>query len=566
MAWARMVSGVRDCPTARASHMGGAVTARHSALERIPALSPSLATRGAGRSHDGATTILPSDLLRDQLIRLQVFYVVGALLWAINIGMEEAFHPHGDRGPYHLPIELTGLALAVAAALFVRFSGVSDRRKEHAGVLLMLPHAFALALLNSWVELPTTMRSLSPVTVLILFFGMLAPASPGRMLTVSILAALMDPLGVWIAHLRGLPVPSLVSTFAMFYPNFVCAVLAVVPARVVYRLGKQLHDARDLGSYQLVERLGEGGMGEVWRAQHRLLARSAAIKLIRPGMLGQRGSDAAALTLGRFEREAQATAALTSPHTIRLFDFGLTDDDTFYYVMELLDGRDLETLVRDFGPLPADRAMHLMRQVCRSLAEAHAKGLVHRDIKPANIYVCRMGVEYDFVKVLDFGLVKWEDPEVATTLFTSGHVTMGTPAYMAPEVVLGNRDTDRRVDVYALGCVAYYLLTGCRVFDAPTPMKLLMQHVHEPPVPPSERTEQPIPRDLDDLVMACLEKDPSRRPADADELYRRICDCRMPVWEQVDARRWWEVHLPDLSRPLAASVPTWTQDRALALS
>jgi serine/threonine-protein kinase len=176
---------------------------------------------------------------------------------------------------------------------------------------------------------PTTMRPLSGVTVLILFFGMLAPAPPGRMLGVALVAAAMDPLGVWIAHRRGLPVPSIGSTFAMFYPNFVCAVLAIVPARVLYRLGKKLRDARDLGSYQLVERLGEGGMGEVWLARHRLLARSAAIKLIRPEMLGKPGSDRAAVTIGRFEREAQATAALTSPHTIRVFDFGLTEDDTF---------------------------------------------------------------------------------------------------------------------------------------------------------------------------------------------------------------------------------------------
>src|SRR6185295_3712036 len=179
------------------------------------------------------------------------------------------------------------------------------------------------------------------------------------------------------------------NTVLMFYPNYVCAVLAVAPAQVLYRLGRQVREARALGSYQLVERLGEGGMGEVWLAHHRLLARSAAIKLIRPEMLSDGGQDQAAVTLSRFEREAQATAALTSPHTIRLFDFGITDDGTFYYVMELLDGRDLESLVREFGPLPPARVMHLVRQLCRSLAEAHAMGLIHRDIKPANIYACR---------------------------------------------------------------------------------------------------------------------------------------------------------------------------------
>jgi serine/threonine protein kinase len=173
---------------------------------------------------------------------------------------------------------------------------------------------------------------------------------------------------------------------------------------------------RALGTINYVDRLGEGGMGEVWLARHRLLARSAAIKLIRPEMLSDGTREQAAITLGRFEREAQATAALTSPHTIRLFDFGVTGDGTFYYVMELLYGRDLESLVRNFGPLPPARVMYLIRQVCRSLSEAHAMGLIHRDVKPANIYLCRMGLEYDFAKVLDFGLTKRERRDEATAM------------------------------------------------------------------------------------------------------------------------------------------------------
>ncbi len=216
----------------------------------------------------------------------------------------------------------------------------------------------------------------------------------------------------------------------------------------------------------------------------------------------------------RFEREAHATAALSSPHTIKVFDFGLTDDGAFYYVMELLAGRDLESLVREFGPVPADRAVFLLRQVCHSLADAHARGLVHRDIKPANIYVCRMGLEYDFVKVLDFGLVKVRHRSGDTqTLATIEHGTTGTPAYMAPEIILGENDVDRRADVYALGCVAYYLLTGQLVFEADTPMKMFMQHVQATPLPPSQRTELPIPPALDDLVMSCLEKDPEQAAA-----------------------------------------------------
>jgi serine/threonine protein kinase len=295
-------------------------------------------------------------------------------------------------------------------------------------------------------------------------------------------------------------------------------------------------------------------MGEVWLGRHRLLARSAAIKLVRPDILGEPGSRECAATLDRFEREAQATAALTSPHTVRLFDFGVGGDGSFYYVMELLHGCDLERLVRHFGPLPAPRAMFLLEQVCRSLAEAHARGLVHRDIKPANIYVCRMGLDFDFVKVLDFGLVKVEREGGAPRHTTAASVAMGTPAYMAPEVILGGADVDRRADVYALGCVAYFLLTGERVFKAHTDMRVLMKHLQEEPVPPSARTEQPIDRTVDTLVLACLRKDPAERPADAGELRQMLSSCRAGAWDQPAARRWWERHLPHLTGPLAAGI------------
>jgi serine/threonine-protein kinase len=288
-------------------------------------------------------------------------------------------------------------------------------------------------------------------------------------------------------------------------------------------------------------------MGEVWLARHRLLARTAAIKLIRPEMLGG-GQAAAEAAIGRFEREAQATAALTSPHTVRLFDFGLTADGTFYYAMERLEGRDLDSLVRQFGPLPPGRAVHLARQVCGSLAEAHAMGLVHRDVKPANIYVCRMGLEHDFVKVLDFGLVKPENPADGPTMLTLGP-PIGTPAYMAPEALLGDSKADRRVDVYAVGCVLHYLLTGETVFTAPSPMKLLMQHVHDAPVPPSRRARQTVPRELDALVLSCLAKDPDRRPASAGELLERLVDLPIDEWDAGAAGAWWRAYLPQLAAP-----------------
>ena len=290
-------------------------------------------------------------------------------------------------------------------------------------------------------------------------------------------------------------------------------------------------------------------MGEVWRARHHLLARRAAIKLVRPEALGS-DPQTRRVALLRFEREAQATASLRSPHTIDLYDFGISDTGAFYYVMELLVGRDMQTLVRDFGQLPPDRALYLLEQVCESLAEAHAAGLVHRDIKPSNIYVCREGLQFDFVKVLDFGLARDRRPDgVHLTRDTSERIT-GTPAYMAPEVILGATQVDPRVDIYALGCVAYFLLTGQLVFEGTTPMKTLLKHVEEVPVPPSQRTEVTVPPVLDALILQCLEKDPRRRPRDAQAVLGLVRECRIGRrWDDDRAREWWEMHLPELSAP-----------------
>jgi serine/threonine-protein kinase len=381
---------------------------------------------------------------------------------------------------------------------------------------------------------------------------MIAPAPPRQLLGASLLAASMDPFAVWLAHLRGVAVPSPAYTMLLYLPNYVCAFVAVLPALMIHHLGRRLRQAQELGSYRLTERLGQGGMGEVWRAEHRLLARKAAVKLVRPDVLGMSNDEEATRILRRFEREARATSSLQSPHTIQVFDFGITKDGNFYYVMELLAGLDLESLVREFGPLPPDRTIALMRQVCHSLADAHARGVVHRDVKPANIYVCRMGLDYDFVKVLDFGLAKLPDrAQRRQTMLTQEQATSGTPAYMAPEVILGDADVDRRADVYALGCVAYYLLTGQLVFEAETPMKMLLQHVNSRPIPPSQRSETSVPPELDALVLACLEKDPGKRPQDAAELFRMAqCCTACNGWNQDDARAWWSTHLPELSGPL----------------
>jgi serine/threonine-protein kinase len=279
-------------------------------------------------------------------------------------------------------------------------------------------------------------------------------------------------------------------------------------------------------------------MGEVWKASHRLLARSAAIKLIRPDSFGSDGRE----LVKRFEREAKATAALRSPHTVDIYDFGTTEDGTFYYVMELLEGFDLESLVTQFGALPAERAVDILIQACHSLAEAHQGGLIHRDIKPANIYVCRYGLDWDFVKLLDFGLVKNTPlPTERGRPLTVAGVIAGTPGYMAPEMGLGSPDVDWRADIYALGCVGYWLLTARPVFDlGSSPMQVLMDHIQKQPLSPSERTDAHIPPALDNILLQCLSKDPNDRPQTMQELAESLA--RVPLdepWTQERARRWW---------------------------
>jgi hypothetical protein len=532
-------------------------------------IEPRVRTEAPGLRDPGSSH-LPDALMSEQIQRLAVCTAVGAGLWTYGLVMDtivRRFTVGVVVSRTHVAIEMLAIVISGLMFLYVRYVPHQSRTKTDAGLGYFVLNAFCVALLNNWALKPghEEVGQLSWNTIVILVSSMIMPTTPRKMLATSIAAASMDPLAVWLAHLRGLPVPSVVNTFVLFMPNYACAVVATLPSHVLQRLTRRLRHAQEMGSYHLIELLGRGGMGEVWRGRHQLLARSAAIKLVRPELLGA-GSEAETRSmLRRFEKEAQATAALSSPHTIRLFDFGVTGDQTFYYVMELLSGRDLESLVRGFGPIPADRTLFLLRQVCHSLADAHARGLVHRDVTPSNIYVCRMGLDYDFVKVLDFGLVKSSDQStIETTLLTGLQTTSGTPAFMAPEIILQG-EVDQRADVYALGCVAYYMLTGQLAFAGETPIKMFVEHLQTSPVPPSRRTELPIPREVDELVMACLEKDPRCRPANAAELLRMVEQCRSgQTWNQITAKAWWEIHLAELTGPLSMTDQPEAVGRVLA--
>lgn len=331
--------------------------------------------------------------------------------------------------------------------------------------------------------------------------------------------------------------------------------IAIYGAFVINRFRARAVEADTMGQYRLEDKIGEGGMGEVWRAQHQLLARPTAIKLIRPELLGNGDADTARRALGRFEREAQATAALQSPHTVQLYDYGTTLEGTFYYVMELLDGIDLDTLVKEHGPLPAERAIFLLRQVADSLADAHNRGLVHRDIKPANIFATRMGVSHDFAKVLDFGLVKYEEQTDMQSKLTVEGVTSGTPAYMPPEMALGSAEVDGRADLYSLGAVAYWMVTGHQVFEGDSAMAVVVDHIKTEPIPPSQRTEIEVPAELEGIIMRLLSKDPADRYQSALKLAEDLdaCCATQPPWTSQRAEEWWSLHGPDQPESRAAT-------------
>jgi eukaryotic-like serine/threonine-protein kinase len=513
-----------------------------------------------------------SDLLEDTARRLRVACLVWIALWAIAVLGNHLVLPFLGLHPAQVvpwPPVADALAAAciVVSALVYHFAPIACRQPAtlvNLGLAYELVLAFAIGLINQW-EPQVLAGRLSWICALVLLHPSIVPGPPGKILIGSLLAASMDPVGLALARARGVTLPPMNAMAWAYLPNYVCAVLAVVPSHVLARMSRQVRRAREMGSYRLGDLIGEGGMGEVYHAHHRLLARPAAIKLIRP----ERGLDDTAsvsqLAALRFRREAEAAASLRSPHTIQLYDFGVTADGRFYLVMELLDGIDLQSLVRRFGPQPPGRVVHLLRQACDSLAEAHARGLVHRDIKPANIHLCRLGLEYDFVKVLDFGLVKHEGGAVGNTLLSAPGLMPGTPAYMAPEMATGDA-LDGRLDLYALGCVGYYLLTGEMVFEADTALVMIGRHLRSEPIPPSIRSGRPIPPELDQVILACLAKEPAGRPASAIELSRRLAGVEVPRWSATDAQAWWDANLgaarPISSAEFPSSWPTRVEVRA----
>jgi plasmid stabilization system protein ParE len=511
---------------------------------------------------DRATPGLPTDLVNRAAVRLQI----SAWLYAFTFFMA-AFFPRlifaDERrilfeNPVNWAPASVSIVLAMLVALAIRLGHLRTAALTAFALFFEVVGSYGIAaaefLQPGWLNASSPWVGLSWAAVFMLMFNVIVPTRP-RYAVIAALASGSSVPAMVVLSISLFPPASRPDNVEIFFryafPYLLVVIMAYVGARVIYHLGTEVTRARELGSYRLEDRLGEGGMGEVWKASHRLLARPAAIKLIRSSVAGN-GVGRSDDMRRRFEREAQVIAQLRSPHTVTLFDFGVSEEGGFYYVMELLDGVDADTLVKRFGPLPAERVVHILRQMCHSLSEAESCGLVHRDIKPANIFLCRYGEDYDFVKVLDFGIAKvaHEDWSQAQTAVTMPNVVHGTPAFIAPEQALGGVDVDTRADIYSTGCVAYWLLTGQLVFAADTPMRLLLAHAHAPPESPSMRIERPIPPDLDALVLSCLAKDRDRRPASPRDLLKRLeAIALQQTWTDARAREWWNVHLPSSEGP-----------------
>jgi serine/threonine-protein kinase len=369
----------------------------------------------------------------------------------------------------------------------------------------------------------------------IISYGVFIPNTWRRCVAMVLLLALL-PVAITVA--AGLAQPA-VGDRLDFLLSFtvlglvVSSALAVFGSFKIRMLQEEALAARQLGQYVLKERLGAGGMGEVYLAEHRLLKRPCAVKIIRP----ERARDPNLLR--RFEREVQATARLRHYHTVEIYDYGHSDDGTFYYVMEYLPGLTLEEVVERHGPLPAARVVHYLRQLCGALREAHAAGLVHRDIKPSNVIAGNPGGAGDVVKLVDFGLVRPPDVGGETRLTKEGLI-LGTPEFMSPEQAKGEDSLDARSDLYSLGAVAYFLLTGRSPFEGRSPLETLLAHLHEPPPPPAGGPE--VPADVQAVILRCLAKDPEQRFADAEALDRALAHCACAgQWTEAQARAWWQM-------------------------
>jgi eukaryotic-like serine/threonine-protein kinase len=512
--------------------------ARHDAGDEARAL---LAIPGSGSSTDPAheiqsdgRTALQSRLTTYALVMLVIYlsyWPAFYLIWSRDpaVGSAAAIahvtHPSaGVLGVIHLGFWLCCRARIWPVSVLVVIDVIA---------VSAIGAAFAAIVLDHPSPIIAVLEGLLALTSVLSIRALLVPSSLGRTALAGVLtcAPTAAMLLAQRAHFASsiIAFPTLVFLFANW--SAIVVVFTAFASSVLYGLRREVREAQRFGQYTLLEKLGEGGMGVVYRARHALLRRPTAIKLLN--------ATHQLTSLPRFEQEVQSMAELVHPNTVTVHDYGRTADGVFYYAMEFLDGVDLHSLVDVDGPQHPARVIHLLRQACGALGEAHRRGLIHRDVKPANVFLCREHGVPDAVKVLDFGLVKdlSQDSDTGTT---GSRSIIGTPLYMSPESIANPGAIDARSDLYSLGAVGYLLLCGQAVYSGETMVEICAQHLHAAPVAPSVRVGRPIPADLEAVILRCLEKSPSARPADADELSALLSACAdAEGWSASRARSWW---------------------------
>jgi hypothetical protein len=488
--------------------------------------------------------------LQDRLARfaLTTFVISGVMLVASIVNeVTSGVWAQGTYQPSRV-VHVAVQALLLAAWRVCAGKSLSERAVE------ILDAALIVVVCTSWALLGFRVPPTEPIefsiilatTYTLILRSVIVPSTFLRTLVLSFVSMLPTMAFFFQRKLGFIPgaAPEKAQTFVVFSQLWclVAVLVAALNSRQIYGLRQRIREVGKLGQYTLEEKIGEGGMGVVYRAKHAMLRRPAAIKLLLAGRAEEKD-------IVRFEREVQLTSLLAHPNTISIFDFGRTADGEFYYVMEYLDGFDLERLIDATGPLDPPRALRILSQVSGALAEAHGLGLIHRDIKPANIILTERIDEPDVVKVVDFGLVRTIAHAPGEVHVTTIDAITGTPMYLAPEALTAPATIDGRADLYALGCVAYYLVTGRPVFEAATVVEVLSKHLSEAPVPPSVRLGRPLEPDFEALILACLSKDREQRPASAAALHAEFSRCADMARVDLDAlRRWWREHGDELKR------------------
>jgi eukaryotic-like serine/threonine-protein kinase len=495
----------------------------------VPSTSRKSVTRAAFVAHERdeeARAYLQERLERLSGLMFWAFVVLLGFTFLMYFGYPEIEPPNEDVINVFSLIGV--ISLAIIWRMFLVRKTLTMEQLHRIDAIYAITTGFAFGA-SAWFakELrPSAYGCLLYASFMVLLRAIVVPSTGTRTTITGILTFLpMTCVAILVSGHQELPPWAFI--IADLVVSGIIILLATIGSNLIYGLRRQVSVAMQLGQYTLDRKIGEGGMGEVYRAHHALLRRPTAIKLLIPSRIG-------GATVERFEREVQHMSQLTHPNTVAVFDYGRNPEGIFYYAMEYLDGINLEELVEQFGPQPADRVVAILIQVCGALHEAHHNGIIHRDIKPANIILCERGAVPDIAKVVDFGLVK----EIAEDTRNTARLILGTPAYIAPEAVSAPETVGPAGDLYALGATGYFLLTSKPVFEGQTSVEVCIAHVEQTPVPPSKVTENAIPEALERIILSCLEKDPKARP-DARALARQLRELPTNGWNDAAAHDWW---------------------------